>query len=289
MKVLIAGTFMDLMAHRETVQNVCHHLGVTPIVFEKRNYSASPIRGCNAMVDEADVFVGIVGFRYGSVPQGQEKSFTHLEWERAISRDIPILIYVLSDEHAIRSKDIDMDSIAIKKIKEFRHELSVQGFVKYVNSVDDLRRNVTNDLSRVIEEKMNIRSQLKAMLLFPFNNKKTELERVLYRIFQKHKIELIGVDDFPLGAMLANAVTESIKSADFIIADVSTGDLNIFFEIGYAHALKKPTLILADESRRDLIPTNLSGYNFLLYDISNLLSIEYNLDKYIEMITRRSK
>jgi Domain of unknown function (DUF4062) len=44
------------------------------------------------LVDQADVYVLILGFRYGEVAAGQEKSFTHLELDRASQRGIPKLV-----------------------------------------------------------------------------------------------------------------------------------------------------------------------------------------------------
>ena len=38
-----------------------------------------------ALVDEADVYLGILGCRYGDVPEGETRSVTHLAYERALT------------------------------------------------------------------------------------------------------------------------------------------------------------------------------------------------------------
>lgn len=43
------------------------------------------------LVDQAHVYVLVLGLRYGEIPRGYEKSYTHLEWDRAIERGIPVL------------------------------------------------------------------------------------------------------------------------------------------------------------------------------------------------------
>ena len=40
-------------------------------------------------VDKADYYLGIVVFRYGTVPEGHETSNTELEYNRAIERGLP--------------------------------------------------------------------------------------------------------------------------------------------------------------------------------------------------------
>jgi hypothetical protein len=39
------------------------------------------------MVDEADVYVGVFGYRYGHIPEGRDRSISEMEVDRAIERD----------------------------------------------------------------------------------------------------------------------------------------------------------------------------------------------------------
>ena len=58
-------------------------------------------------VDEADFYVGIFGFRYGYVPEGQEKSITELEYKRAIERTIPTFISLADAKHPVSFDDVE--------------------------------------------------------------------------------------------------------------------------------------------------------------------------------------
>ena len=55
-------------------------------------------------VDQADFYLGIFAFRYGSVPEGQEKSITELEYDRAIERQIPVFIFIAYDQTPVSSQ-----------------------------------------------------------------------------------------------------------------------------------------------------------------------------------------
>jgi transcriptional regulator with XRE-family HTH domain len=76
---------------------------------------AEPENYCRAMVAEADVYIGIIGLRYGSLARDQlHRSYTELEYEAAIAEGLPRLLFLVCegspqllpisppDEHSLR-------------------------------------------------------------------------------------------------------------------------------------------------------------------------------------------
>src|SRR5881227_359257 len=71
------------------------------------------------------------------------------------------------------------------------------------------------------------------------------------------------------GTILAR-IYNQIAKADLIIADMTGRNANVFYEVGYAHALNKPTILLTQDSED--IPFDLIQYTHIIYSkkISNI-------------------
>ncbi|MDR2581373.1 MAG: nucleoside 2-deoxyribosyltransferase [Fibromonadaceae bacterium] len=75
---------------------------------------------------------------------------------------------------------------------------------------------------------------------------------------------------------LAEDIFRKIRDADVIVADTVLNNLNVFYEIGLAHALNKPVILISPEGVD--VP----------FDIANLSRIEYNKDNFDDSQTSPS-
>jgi hypothetical protein len=77
---MISSTVRDLPEHREQARDACLRQGFVPSMME--NWPAIDADGVRASldkVDEAQVYIGIFGFRYGYVPTSSSTSVTEME------------------------------------------------------------------------------------------------------------------------------------------------------------------------------------------------------------------
>ena len=106
-----------------------------------------PLQTCLAEVEQSDVYVGIIGFRAGSIDSTSGKSYTQLEYEHAMQLGIDVWIYLADEQQAkVRYVDVDTDSTLREKLKAFkgilREQHTVDTFVSADDLADKLQRNM---------------------------------------------------------------------------------------------------------------------------------------------------
>ena len=77
------------------------------------------------------------------------------------------------------------------------------------------------------------------------------------------EVECRRLDDYPMGAIWHKTLFEAIVGSDFVIADVSTANANVFYELGVRHALRRGRTILI--SAGGPLPGNISYARVLWY------------------------
>jgi tetratricopeptide (TPR) repeat protein len=148
---MISSTARDLPEHRKEVMDACLRQGMFPVMME--HLPASDDEAISAslkMVDEADIYVGIFAHRYGYVPKGRAISVTEMEYNRAVERKIPRLIFVMDKDHSLKIEDVEMGEGATK-LESFKKRLLTDNIVNFFKSPADLRAHVINSLSKYHE------------------------------------------------------------------------------------------------------------------------------------------
>jgi hypothetical protein len=101
--VMVSSTVRDLPEYREEVEQACMRLGLFyPDMMEHLTaLDADALEASLAMVDKADLYIGIFAFRYGYIPDGETISVTEAEYNRAVARNIPRLIFLMEDDQPL--------------------------------------------------------------------------------------------------------------------------------------------------------------------------------------------
>jgi tetratricopeptide (TPR) repeat protein len=150
--VMISSTALDLPAHRKQALDACLRQDMFPMMMEHLPANdAEAIAASLKLVDEANIYVGIFAHRYGYVPKmnnPQQISITEIEYNRAVERNIPRLIFVIDKTHALTIDDVEQGAGAAK-LKTFKERLQTGNIVNSFKSPDDLRGHVINSLSKL--------------------------------------------------------------------------------------------------------------------------------------------
>jgi hypothetical protein len=147
--VMISSTARDLPEHRKEVQEACLRQGMFPVMMEQLPASDAEAIGASLrMVDEAEIYLGIFAHRYGYVPKGYDISITEMEYNRAVERGIPRLIFLIDRAHPISIDDVEIGEGSLK-LQALKQRLQNENIVNFFKSPADLRAHAINSLSRL--------------------------------------------------------------------------------------------------------------------------------------------
>jgi tetratricopeptide (TPR) repeat protein len=147
--VMISSTTRDLPEYRAQVMDACLRVGMFPQMMEHLPaLDADAIRASLDLVEEADVYVGIFAHRYGYVPDGHDISVTQMEYERAVERGIPRLIFLMHDDVPVLPKDFDKGEAA-EKLEKLKSRLMKERVLEFFKNPEDLRGLVVHSLGEI--------------------------------------------------------------------------------------------------------------------------------------------
>ena len=107
-------------------------------------------------IDTSDYYVLIIGRRYGSViPDGNVDagiSYTEKEFNYALSKNIPILAFILSDE-AKKSNFTNETTDKIAKLEAFKEKVKTSRYVKFFKNPDELASLLSQSIYKALQRK----------------------------------------------------------------------------------------------------------------------------------------
>jgi len=92
-------------------------------------------------------------------------------------------------------------------------------------------------------------------------------------------MKIVRGDTIYKDGLIINQIYEEIVKSDIVFADVSGSNPNVFYEVGYSHALNKRTILLIKKEYKDKFPFDTAGFRHLVYENDKHLSEE--LTKYL--------
>jgi len=123
----------------------------------------------------------------------------------------------------------------------------------------------------------------KAFVVMQFSSPYNELyEDVIKKVCNTFDLNVVRADEtYGPGLILADIIKQ-INESRLIIAEISQSNPNVFYEVGYAHALNKPTILIAEKTTK--LPFDVSPFRTLFYEntIAGKQKIEDGLKKHID-------
>lgn len=98
LQVFVSSTYTDLIEERQAAVEAILDAGHIPAGMELfKAGNESQLQTIYKWIDESDVYILILGGRYGSIESKSGKSYTQLEYEYALTQNIPVFSIILSE------------------------------------------------------------------------------------------------------------------------------------------------------------------------------------------------
>ena len=147
-QIFVSSTYDDLRDEREQVIKATLEMGHIPVGMEM--FSAADEEQWKIItrqIDECDYYVVIVAQRYGSVVDGI--SYTEKEYDYAISKNIPVLGFIIEDDALWPTDRVDTDPDQKSSLEAFKEKIKRKPISSW-SSATDLHGSFAIALSKQI-------------------------------------------------------------------------------------------------------------------------------------------
>jgi len=139
-------------------------------------------------------------------------------------------------------------------------------------------------------EKLQVLSERpRAFVAMPFEEPfNTMYREVILPEGERLGLDVVRVDELAGPGIIFEDIKREISESKVVIAEITAPNQNVFYELGYAHALNKPTILLARRGRE--LPFDIRSYRVIFYDdtIGGKPEVERNLIKHLRSVLPES-
>ena len=157
LQVFISSTYTDLIEERQAAVQAVLDAGHIPAGMELfKAGNASQLETIYKWIDNSDVYMLILGGRYGSIEEKTGKSYTQLEYEYAIGKGLPIFSVVLRNDFIKKKSELlgeecTVENANVSKYNDFK-DLVMSKIVREVSDCKDIMLAIHTTLKDFMEE-----------------------------------------------------------------------------------------------------------------------------------------
>jgi len=148
-QIFVSSTYEDLKEARQQVIETIIDMHHMPAAMEQ--FPASPedqFSYIKRIIADSDYYVLIIGGKYGSIEPESGKSYTQLEYEYAIEKEVPVLVFIRRHNKMLAS-EIETDVEKQKKLQGFIQDIGKLAVMW--NEPQDLPKKIMQSLNEAIK------------------------------------------------------------------------------------------------------------------------------------------
>jgi len=112
----------------------------------------------------------------------------------------------------------------------------------------------------------NAKARASVFVIMPFDAEFNDVYNLfIKKTLEEAEFEVFRSDDLLQQRNILHDIVYSLTTCDLVVADLTSANSNVFYELGLAHALKKPVVMLTQNM--DDVPFDLQAYRIIIYDV----------------------
>lgn len=158
LQIFISSTYKDLQDERQAAVEAILASNNIPAGMELfKAGNNSQWETIKKWINDSDIYMLILGGRYGSIESESRKSYTQLEYEYAISHNIPVFATVLSEAYITKKEQCSSNPEDIREhdnrnlYEEFKKKV-MNKMIKIVDDCKDIKLAIFESISELKEE-----------------------------------------------------------------------------------------------------------------------------------------
>lgn len=158
LQVFVSSTYTDLKEERQMAVTAILDAGHIPAGMELFGAGESQKETIKKWIDDSDVYMLILGGRYGTIDDVTQKSYTHWEYEYALAAQKPIFAILLTEcylydkaKNNVQSKYAVLEKKNITKYNKFK-DIVKQNIVFFANNIDQIHTYTIKQLNSYMQD-----------------------------------------------------------------------------------------------------------------------------------------
>lgn len=151
-QIFLSSTYKDLLKERQAAVEAILQAGHIPAGMEL--FAAgdeTQLSVIKRWIDESDIYVLILGARYGSIDPISNKSYIQIEYEYALNKSLPMFAIVLDESKLKRVSKSNSDSDSLQ-YKNFRQTVT-SNICRFFKDIKDIKISILESIIEIEKRK----------------------------------------------------------------------------------------------------------------------------------------